>query len=210
MNLTCEQLGSDRIKMVRFICERIPADGARVILADGNDGPVWADLDPSWVDEGGWDLRIETNEPEWVGLKKVYDHFRRQETTWGEWSRGVAAEMQRWKHRITPKESDDGKLNTQIVDGKELPKEISTAEAARILGISKDSVLKLKEAGLLEYRNTATPDSSRPVFAFSLQSVLEVRTTYKRDMPIYRRPHDPNRHPIKEMKKYEHLKLTPD
>ncbi len=209
MNFTTQQLQSDRSKMVRFICERIPADGITVILADAVGGePAWAGLYPSWDDEGGWDLRIETNE-QWIGLKEVYEHFRRQEMTWGEWGCGVAAEIQRWRCQAEM-EKVASDTSPQIVDGKELPKEVSTAEAARILGISKDSVLKMKEAGLLEYRNTATPESSRPVFAFSLQSVLEVRTTYQRDMPIYRRPHDPNRHPIKGKKKYEHLKLTPD
>lgn len=88
MHLTTEQLRFDRIRMMRFICERIPADGTTVILADAGGGePAWADLYPSWDDEAGWDLRIETNEPEWVGLKEVYDHFRRQEVTWEEWGR---------------------------------------------------------------------------------------------------------------------------
>jgi hypothetical protein len=50
---------------------------------------------------------------------------------------------------------------------EELPTEVSTAEAARILGVSKNTVLKLKAAGLLEYRNMAPPDSSRPVYAYS-------------------------------------------
>src|SRR5712691_11325685 len=35
------------------------------------------------------------------------------------------------------------------------PGEVSTKAAAKILGCSKDTVLKFKEAGLLEYRNLA-------------------------------------------------------
>ena len=91
-----------------------------------------------------------------------------------------------------------------------LPKEVSTAEAGRILGISKDTVLKLKAAGLLKYRNTAPPDSFRPVFAFSLQSVLELRTKYEQDIPMPRRPKESPRRRVKGERKYEHLRLTPD
>jgi hypothetical protein len=91
-----------------------------------------------------------------------------------------------------------------------LPKEVRTAEAARILGVSKDTVLKLKKAGLLEYRNTAPPDSFRPVFAFSLRSVLELRTTYERDAPAPHRPAGPPRRRVKGERRYKHLRLTPD
>ena len=70
----------------------------------------------------------------------------------------------------------------------ELPKEVSTERAAAILGVSNDTVLKLKVSGMLEYRNTAPPTSSRPVFRFSLASVLAVRTGYSRDAPDARSP----------------------
>lgn len=54
------------------------------MLADGPEGgAAWAILMPTWDEENG--LRIETNEPEWVGLAEVYDHLRRQEMTWREW-----------------------------------------------------------------------------------------------------------------------------
>jgi hypothetical protein len=88
-----------------------------------------------------------------------------------------------------------------------LPREVSTAEAARILGVSKDTVLKLKQAGLLEYRNTAPPDSFRPVYAFSLHSVMELRTTYERDVPTPRRPAEPPRRQARGVRKYKHLNL---
>jgi hypothetical protein len=52
------------------------------------------------------------------------------------------------------------------LDGVTLPAEVSTAEAARILDVSKDTVLKWKAAGMLEYRILGSPDSSRPVYAF--------------------------------------------
>ncbi len=89
----------------------------------------------------------------------------------------------------------------------ELPKEVSTEQAAKILGVSKDTVLKLKSQGVLEYRNTAPPGSSRPVFAFTLASVTEVRTAYERDEPLPRRPHEPQRRRARGQKTYKHLNL---
>jgi hypothetical protein len=67
------------------------------------------------------------------------------------------------------------------VDENGLPREVSTAEAAKVLGVSKDTVLKLKSVGLLEYRSTGSPDSCRPVFAFTFRSVLELRTKVSSD-----------------------------
>ena len=47
-----EQWLADKEIMTTHICERIPVDGIRIILADGpEDGPVWADLLPIW-DQG--------------------------------------------------------------------------------------------------------------------------------------------------------------
>lgn len=96
------------------------------------------------------------------------------------------------------------------LEGVEVPEEVSTAQAARILGVSKDTVLKMKAAGLLEYRVTGSPDSSRPVYAFTLRSVLEVRTTYQRDTPPYQRPEAPHRHQVKGKRKYKHFTLSDD
>jgi hypothetical protein len=85
------------------------------------------------------------------------------------------------------------------------PEEVGTAKAAEILGVSKDTVLKLKEAGLLEYRNTAPPGSNRPVYAFTLRSVMELRTSYERDEPEVRRPVEPLRRRVKGRRRYKHL-----
>ena len=87
----------------------------------------------------------------------------------------------------------------------EPPQEVGTARAAEILGVSKDTVLKLKAAGLLEYRNTAPPGSSRPVYAFTLRSVMELRTSYERDEPPPRRCTEPLRRRMKGRRKYKHL-----
>ena len=77
---------SDNRKMKRFICERIPEEGIRIVIADGAEGgPAWADLTPIWDEGGGCDLMLDSNEPEWVRLREVFDHFRLQEITWREW-----------------------------------------------------------------------------------------------------------------------------
>jgi hypothetical protein len=218
--MTVDQILADDRKMRRFICERIPPITTRVVVADGGEGPAWVDLTPLWDDEGDCDLVIEANEPDAFRLRAVYEHFRRQEMTGWEWERELAGEMNRWKlcglervmadlhenlNRSSAPNGDDPKLTDE-----ELPKEVSTAEAARILGVSKDTVLKLKAAGLLEYRNTGSPDSCRPVYAFSLRSVLEVRTTYQRDNPPYHRPEAPHRHRVKGKRNYKHFTLSDD
>src|SRR5208282_5089923 len=89
----------------------------------------------------------------------------------------------------------------------ELPEEVSTSAAARLLRCSKDTVLKYREAGLLEYRDMAPPGSSRPVFAFSLRSVIELRTTYEKDQPMPRLPVEQQRRRISGQRKYKHLSL---
>lgn len=220
--MTVNQILADNRKMERFISERLRTERTRIVLSDGwrPDGPAWVDLTLLLCDDGNHELVIESNEPDAFGVREVYEHFRRQEMTGWEWERELAAEINRWKvhdlERVMAvlREKPDRRSNPDgeepIVDGEELPKEVSTAEAARILGVSKDTVLELKKAGLLEYRNTGSPDSCRPVYAFSLRSVLEVRTTYQRDVPPYHRPEAPHRHQVKGKRKYKHFTLSDD
>jgi hypothetical protein len=90
----------------------------------------------------------------------------------------------------------------------DLPREVSTEEAATILGLSKDTVLKLRAAGLLEFRNAAPPGSSRPVYRFLLESVVRLRTSYETDEPTPRLPKEPPRRRLRSgEKKYKHVKL---
>lgn len=218
--LTLNRIDSDNRKMKRFIADRISPDGTRIVLADGGDGPAWVDLTPLWDEEGECDLVMDTNEPDAIGLRDVYEHFRRKEMTGWEWERELAAEVTRRELRKLERESAEmlGKLNRRsdpendeaMSDEEELPKEVSTAEAARILGVSKDTVLKMKAAGLLEYRNTCSPDSCRPVYAFSLRSVLELRTTYQRDNPPFHRPEAAHRHQVKGRRRYRNFTLRDD
>ena len=63
----------------------------------------------------------------------------------------------------------------------DVPKEVSTEEATKTLGQSKDTVLKLRAAGLLQYRNAVPPGSIRTVYRFLLESVLKLRTNYDTD-----------------------------
>jgi hypothetical protein len=88
-----------------------------------------------------------------------------------------------------------------------LPKEVSTEQAARILGCSKDTVLKLKKAGLLEWRNAAPPGGARPIFRYTLTSVVKLRTTYEVDEPPTRAPKEPTRRRAKARPQFKHLSL---
>src|SRR5215472_5208034 len=71
--------------------------------------------------------------------------------------------------------------------------EVRTPEAAKILGVSKDTVLKLREAGVLPFRNAAPPGSTRPVFRFPLDAVLKLRGGYHTEVPAPRGPKAPPR-----------------
>lgn len=92
----------------------------------------------------------------------------------------------------------------------ELPEEVTTAQAGSILGVTKDTVLKFKDDGLLQYRNAAPPSSSRPIFLFSLQSVLILRTTYRAESPTPFHKAEGPRRAVKGQRKYKHLRLAED
>jgi predicted transcriptional regulator len=92
----------------------------------------------------------------------------------------------------------------------ELPPELSTDEAAKILAVSKDTVLRLKRAGLLEFRNTAPPESARPVYRYTLASVAKLRTTYTRDVPALPTPRKQNHHHARRKPKTTHIRIQDD
>jgi hypothetical protein len=208
MRLSSDQILSDEKVMTDFICERIPSE-CRVILTAGEDGETWADLWPYWDDATGWHLLMEKSD-EHVTLEEVYDHFRRKEMTHAEfwrvfeWSlaRSKVVELEEVVRRL--RATKPKACHTQE-DYGDLPREVSTADAARILGVTKDTVLKYKDAGMLEYRNMAPPSSSRPVFAFSLASVLKLRTTYGTDEPPPFRRREPTRRAVKGQRKRKHI-----
>ena len=69
------------------------------------------------------------------------------------------------------------------------------------------TVLKLREAGVLPYRNAAPPGSARPVFRFPLDAVLNLRSSYRTEEPAPRAPKDHPRRRVKGDRKYKHLRL---
>jgi hypothetical protein len=88
-----------------------------------------------------------------------------------------------------------------------LPEEVSTAQAARILGVSKDTVLAYREKGLLPFRNLAPPGSTKPVYVFPLEAVVKLRTTYQTEQPASPVQAEPTRRRVKGPRKYKHLDL---
>jgi hypothetical protein len=87
---------ADKREMTKYTCERITVDGMKIELAYGREeGPVWVVLFPTWNDECGWELLIETNDPEWASVKEVYNYFRRKDMTSLEWQQELFWEMHR-------------------------------------------------------------------------------------------------------------------
>jgi excisionase family DNA binding protein len=139
------QIQSDKRKMIDFICERIrPDTPTRIVLADGADGPLWVDLDPVWDEDGGCELFIETNEPDAVGLREVYEYFRRKEMTFWEWEREIANGINRWK--IRDLEREVGRLRATNMASTSSPTRVpmqtdrkstlTVSETAALLGCS--------------------------------------------------------------------------
>lgn len=95
----------------------------------------------------------------------------------------------------------------QPVDCLQLPQEISTAQAAEVLGVSKDTVLLYREKGLLPYRNAAPPGSTKPIYLYPLDAVVKMRTAYQTDEPAPRRQSEPPRRRAKGEHRYKHLDL---
>jgi hypothetical protein len=88
-----------------------------------------------------------------------------------------------------------------------LPEEVSTAQAAKILRVSKDTVLAYRQKGLLPFRNLAPPGSTKPVYAFPLEAVVKLRTTYQTEQPAPAKQAEPTRRSVKGQRKYKHLDL---
>lgn len=92
-----DQWLADKKKMTKYICERIPDDGIRIELANNDEeDAVWADLFPTWNDDAGRELLIESNEPEWASVEEVYNYFRRKDMTLLEWQQERLWERSRY------------------------------------------------------------------------------------------------------------------
>ena len=187
MNL--EQIQADKRTMAEFVCERIPPDGTRIVLADGPDGPAWADLMPIWDDDDcDCDLIVETNEPEWVDLQEIYDHFRRREMTSWEREREMAAQINRWKLHDLEKENAmmrygveaemlvrlariEGKLDGVAEKSNPAPDYSSIKQAAKITGLSDSHIRREVVAGRLPASNIGS--ASHPIYRIALKDLHE-------------------------------------
>lgn len=89
----------------------------------------------------------------------------------------------------------------------DLPQEVTTAQAAEILGVSKDTVLVYRARGLLPARNIAPPGSTKPIYMFPRDAVVSIRTTYDTEQPAPSQPREPTRRRMKGENKYKHLRL---
>ena len=81
--------------METYIASRIPDEGIKVALAEGDDGTLTAELYPIDWGDGDSGLHWETNEPQAVGLKDIYEYFKRQEMTLWEWQQEIEGQMAR-------------------------------------------------------------------------------------------------------------------
>jgi len=98
MSLACYR--ADLRRMKAYICSRIlNEEDADVLLADGDDGELRVFLHPVWDEEDGWDLFWETDCPEAVDLRNIYELFRGQEKTW----KGSGLDLAGWVRRTANK-----------------------------------------------------------------------------------------------------------
>ncbi|MGE3806203.1 MAG: hypothetical protein AB7K24_16150 [Gemmataceae bacterium] len=215
-----DQLEGDHKKMAQVIASQIRGEWATIQL-DTTNGTATVVVFPCRdEDTGKWDVHLESD-AEWVTVTEVYKYYRGQVVT--AWERheqrlnhlklmGLEREVAELRGRVAEperKRSNYGRpeVNAVKLDGHDVPDEVSTAQAAKILGVSKDTVLLYKNYGLLEYRNLASPTSSRPVYAFTLRSVLAIRTSYSTDEPTPRQPKEPTRRTAKGKRVFKHLRI---
>ena len=143
-------------------------------------------MHPCWDDEFGWSLLIETDEPEWVDLWEVYDHYRRKEMTTREWWQEFNREMAKGKIFDLEKENAvlrhgveaemlvrleriEGKLDGVVRTSKPTPEYASINQAARITGLSNSHVRRAVVAGELPASNIGS--ASHPTYRIALKDL---------------------------------------
>lgn len=109
--------------------------------------------------------------------------------------------------RPAPRPTTDDHGRGEAESAPEVPEEVSTAAAAKLLGVSKDTVLKYREKGMLRYRDLSPSGSSRPNFVFPLDAVLALRTGYEIESPTQSRPVEPTRRRVRGQRRYKHLDI---
>jgi hypothetical protein len=175
--MTFDEIQADNSKMRSFVCEHLPADGTRIVLADGPEGgPSWADLMPIWDGQYGWGLLLETNDPEWVDLWEVYRHLRRQDMTLREWREEVSRELRRSGTFADP-------------DARGQSRAASTATPARPMPFWDADLGRLWVGDVLIKQFTEAAENQRLV----LKSFQELDWRHRIDDPLCRKPGEPTR-----------------
>jgi len=155
MPLTTDQIIADRARMEKFICERIPDDGTWVDLGNG----AWADLTPFWDERFGWSLLLETNEPEWVDLWEVYQHFRRKEMTSREWWEEMNREIKPTQengvaHHLPVEQEDQGRMLLRLSEIEQKLEAASKVTLARLLKIEVILTTLVQQHTIKEFYTT--------------------------------------------------------
>ena len=121
----------------------------------------------------------------------------------------IAVRAQRaWVEAIDADEEERRRAEPMRPD---LTEEVTTDEARHLLGVSKDTVLKYVNSGLLPARNIAPPGSSRPAYRLPRAAVLELRNRYERaEPPAAPEAKEPPRRRVKGSRKYIHLRTDGD
>jgi hypothetical protein len=85
---------------------------------------------------------------------------------------------------VPPVDGQPGAEQSGLIEGLDLPREVSLAEAATIANCDKKTIVRYMQDGLLEWRNIAPPSSSRPTYRLKLASVVALRTAYCHESPV--------------------------
>ena len=85
---------------------------------------------------------------------------------------------------VQPAEQQPDAEQLGLIDGLDLPQEVSLADAAMIANCDKKTIIRYMQDGVLEWRNIAPPSSSRPTYRLKLASVVALRTAYRRENPV--------------------------
>jgi hypothetical protein len=152
--MTYQQYLEDRRKMKEFVASRIPEEGCRIVLADGEDGELWVHLDPVRYPDGELDLHWETNLPEAVDLDEIYEHFRVQEMTWAERQRKFQGDIARLRVKA---------LAAEVAALRQAKVDMATAAKQAI-----DRVLNSEATGHETPEKPTVVRSEQPLYQFQL------------------------------------------
>jgi hypothetical protein len=89
------------------------------------------------------------------------------------------------------------------------PPELPHPEAARYIGVGVDTLTKLRDSGLIRYRNASPPGSGKPRYRYMVADLDRfMQEGYRRNLPRPAKAPAPARHSKKtQPQNYEHLDL---